>query len=202
MANQSPYRITLIPAPTYLPWAAPIAHALEASHYPLTLLTDLEPRLNDLEGDYVVYIGALADDLAAHLNHVSHRQHIPLIFVTPSAESFQIGPAVLHGRLPCVECYREAHRFFPANGFEPQPARSPYPESDAAALAARFARAVAAFIAGDPGSFLLRGEIAYLTPTTLRPQRTTRGWRYGGCPVCSAWAMHPSEVYVAKHKGE
>ena len=204
MNNQQPYRITLIPAPEYTHWASPIAHALKSRNYPITIVPEAETRLNYLEGDYAVYLGSLADDTAIHLNKVCHHQNISLVIVTPAAESFQIGPAVLYGRLPCVQCYQETSKFFPFNGFQrlSDASGAIYRKHSMAALSDRFACDLEAFIHGDTSSTLLRGEIAYLDPQTQAPQRTVHGWRYGGCSVCSAWAYHPAEVYVAKHKGD
>jgi hypothetical protein len=153
----------------------------------------------------VIYLGAMSDPYAMTLNRHSRTTRVPLLLAQPASAHFRLGPLVMHGTLPCLQCYRELNRFLPFNGFTTDEAISAHPRTATAMNG--FGKALVQAVNGffhDPYSPLRQGKLIYAgaernpdQSVSINVFKTVRNVRYAGCPVCSSWAFHPAEPYVA-----
>ena len=110
----------------------------------------------------VLYLGAMPDDQAMLLNSLCHAKKVPLLLAQPAINGFRLGPAVLQGKLPCLQCYREFNRFLPFNGYAFDESLAAH-QADAS-FSRQFTSALAHAVMGffqDAHSTLRQGKLLY-----------------------------------------
>jgi hypothetical protein len=125
------------------------------------------------------------DAALAAINRVCCAAHVPLLLADPRNGAQAIGPGVIFGVTPCLECLASHEQFFAL-----VPTGAGIADS---AFVERLAQELLAFTRHPNSSLLRQGYMLWPSPTvgTLSPCRILKD---PACAVCSIAGRYPTEI--------
>jgi hypothetical protein len=140
--------------------------------------------------DCLLCVTRATDPLLSDINRACRAVSLPLLLVSPSDSTLQVGPGVVFGTSPCLACFENHCKFLPLDdtGRAPTagtPADAPTPDSP-------LLKELIDFVAASPASALRRGYVIR-ADSVGRALRRFRVLKNPTCMVCSVFAEHPTE---------
>jgi bacteriocin biosynthesis cyclodehydratase domain-containing protein len=140
--------------------------------------------------DCLLCVTPATDPLLSDINRACRAVSLPLLLVSPSDATLQVGPGVVFGTSPCLACFENHCKFLPLD----DTGRALTAETHAGTpmLDSPLLKELTDFVAASPASTLRRGYVirADSAVGTLRRFRVLKN---PTCMVCSVFAEHPTE---------
>lgn len=198
MMNEQDTRPTILICPTILQrWESSIDVVLNQAGFNIQIP---EGPIQDTSGiSLVIYVGGLMDDTAHELNKTCSKSATPLLVITPAKEVVCIGPLVLVGQTPCVECYQKNAEYLPYNGYD-RPADNAFTDQQIELVMPHIESAVTAVLLQQ--DHLLYAGYTIEFDANGGETKKSRGCRAGNCTTCSTWIAYPTESHLSAYSDE
>ncbi|MDT5156887.1 MAG: hypothetical protein QOC61_1540 [Acidobacteriota bacterium] len=137
----------------------------------------------------VLCVSEMTDPLLSDINRACRAAALPLLLISPSGASLQVGPGVVFGTSPCLACFKNHTKFLPLDddpGSSDVRTATPRPDG-------QLVKEVVDFFNTAEANMLRRGYVFRAAPGDGAVLRF-RIFKNPTCLVCSVYAQYPTET--------